>query len=167
MFTWRVTMPNYRQLMPALLGVAVLAGSMQAAIADSPNPSVSAPSSGMARIWFLRPSSPTSAVYGAAPEIYANGAAVGAIPGNAVFFRDFTPGTYTFTVQNYGLPNNAVDTVQLAPGTQTYLEVQSVPVWEEGYASGHGEDSHSFFVLNMSPQLAQAWIPALTDIGQR
>jgi hypothetical protein len=160
-------MPNYRQLMPALLGLAVLTGSVQAAIADSPNPAVSLPSSGMARVWFLRPSSPASAVYGAAPVIYANGAAVGAIPGAAAFYRDFAPGSYSFTVQSYGLPNNAADTVQLAPGTQPYLEVQSVPVWEEGYASGHGEDSHSFFVLNMTPQLAQAWIPALTDLGQR
>ena len=99
--------------------------------------------------------------------IYANGAAVGAIARNAAFYRDIAPGTYTFTVQNYGLPNKAADTVQLAPGTQTYLEVQSVPVWEEGYASGHGEDSHSFFVLNMSPQLAQAYLPALTDLGAR
>jgi len=160
-------MPSRRQLIPVLLGLAVLAGSMQAAIADSSNPAMSAPSSGMARVWFLRPGSPASAVYAAAPVIFANGAAVGAIPDNAAFYRDFTPGSYRFTVQSYGLPNNAADTVQLAAGTQTYLEVQSVPVWEEGYASGGGEDSHSFFVLNMSSQLAQAWIPALTDIGQR
>jgi hypothetical protein len=153
--------------MPALLGLALLAGSMQAAIADGPNTAVSAPNSGMARVWFLRPGSQTSAIYGAAPVIYANGAAVGAMPGNAAFYRDFTPGYYSFTVQSYGLPNNAADTVQLAPGTQTYLEVQYVPGWEEGYAGGQGEDSHSFFVLNMSPQLAQAYIPTLTDLGQR
>jgi len=159
-------MLNYRQLMPALLGLAVLVGSMQAAVAASPDPSVSAPSSGMARVWFLRTSSPTSKVFGAAPEIYANGAVISTVPGNAAFYRDFTPGTYSFTVQSYGLPNDAADTVQLASGTQTYLEIQSVPAWEEGYAGGHGDESHSFFVLNLSRQAAQSWMPALTDLGQ-
>jgi hypothetical protein len=112
----------------------------------------------MARVWFLRPTSPASAVVGAAPEIYANGAPVDAVADNVAFYRDVTPGTYTFTMQSYGLPNHAADTVQLAPGTQTYLEVQSVPAWEEGYASGGGGEANSFFVLNLSPQVAQAWI---------
>jgi hypothetical protein len=163
-------MLNYRQLMPVLLGLAVLTGSMPAANAAIANPPVSAPGSaeslGTARVWFLRPSSLDGPEAGAEPEVYANGAPVGAAAANALFYRDFTPGTYTFTVQSYGLPNNAADTVRLAPGTQTYLEVQSVPAWEEGYAGGSDSDSHSFFVLNLSPQVAQYWMPALTNLGQ-
>ena len=34
----------------------------------------------------------------------------------------------------------------------------------EGYSTG---GRHSFFVVNMSPQIAQDWLPALTLIGQR
>jgi hypothetical protein len=38
-----------------------------------------------------------------------------------------------------------------------------------GYPSGGGRggQSHSFFVLNMSPQLAQAYLPTLNDLGRR
>jgi hypothetical protein len=46
-------------------------------------------------------------------------------------------------------------------------EVQWAPTWEEGYPSGGGDLSHSFFVLNLSPQLAQAYLPNLTDLGGR
>src|SRR2546423_1117859 len=74
--------------------------------------------------------------------IYANGTPVADIPGNAAFYRDFAPGTYRFTVQPYGSPNKKADTVQLVPGTQTYLEVQWTPTWEEGYSTG---GRHSFF----------------------
>lgn len=65
--------------------------------------------------------------------IYANGAPVGNIPAGSVFFRDFQLGIYRFTVQPYGLPSSQADTVQLAPGTQTYLEIQWLASWEEDY----------------------------------
>ena len=160
-------MLKFRHLMPVLLGLAGLVGSMPASVAATPNAAVLAPGQGTARVWFLRPSSSASTDYGAAPVIYANGAPIGAISANSEFYRDVTPGSYSFSVQNYGLANHAADQVQLAPGSQTYLEIQYVPAWEEGYASGAGGESHSFFVLNMSPQLAQAYLPSLTDLGAR
>ena len=160
-------MLRFRRLMPLMLGLAGLVGSMPAAVAATPNAAVSAPSQQTARVWFLRPSSSDSTEYGAAPVIYANGAPIGAISANSEFYRDVAPGAYSFSVQNYGLANHAADQVQLAPGSQTYLEIQYVPAWEEGYPSGSGGESHSFFVLNMSPQLAQAYLPGLTDLGAR
>src|SRR5262249_37253289 len=45
-----------------------------------------------------------------------------------VYYHDFQPGTYHFTVQPCGAPADLVDTVQLAPGSQTYLQVQAVPI---------------------------------------
>jgi hypothetical protein len=36
-----------------------------------------------------------------------------------------------------------------------------------GYPSGRGANSHSFFVLTMAPQLAQAYLPTLTYLGPR
>jgi hypothetical protein len=125
-------------------------------------------SSATARVWFLRPLDAISGdVMGAAPEVYANGAPLTALPAGTKFYRDLPAGTYRFTVQPYGQPTAAADTVRLAPGSETYLQVQWVPTWEEGYPDGSGLDSHSFFVLTMSPQLAQAYLPTLTYLGQR
>jgi hypothetical protein len=155
---------KYRLLTPMLLGLIALAGSMPVAMAAPETAQVTAPSPGAARVWFLRPAGANSYALGAAPMIYANGTPVADIPSNAAFYRDFAPGTYRFTVQPYGSPNHKGDAVQLAPGTQTYLEVQWIPTWEEGYSTG---GRHSFFVVNMSPQIAQDWLPALNIIGQR
>jgi len=157
-------MRKYRLLLPILLGLIALPASMPVALAAFQDAHVTAPNPGMARVWFLRPAGANSYALGAAPMIYANAIPVADIPANAAFYRDFAPGAYRFTVQPYGSPNKKADTVQLAPGTQTYLEVQWLPTWEEGYSTG---GRHSFFVVNMSPQIAQDWLPALTLIGQR
>jgi hypothetical protein len=118
----------------------------------------------MARAWFLRPAGSLNGnVWAAAPIIYANGAPVGDIPAGSVFFRDFRSGTFRFTVQPYGLPIGQADTVHLAPGMQTYLEIQWVASWEEGYPeAGWGFAPNTFGILTMSPQLAQAYLPTLT-----
>jgi hypothetical protein len=48
--------------------------------------------------------------------------------------------------------------------SQTYLGVQWIPTWEEGYSTG---GRHSFFVVNMAPQIAQDWLPSLTFVDQQ
>jgi hypothetical protein len=154
-----------RQLKPLLFGSLLLAASMSSASAAVPVE----PSTATARVWFLRPSgSADGNVWGASPVISVNGAAIGAIPPDSDFYRDFTPGTYSFSVEPYGTPTGDADTVQLLPGSQTYLNVQWVQTWEMGYPStGKGGQSHSFFVLNMAPQLAQAYLPTLNYLGAR
>jgi len=78
----------------------------------------------MARVWFFRQMDPTVGdVYAGSPIIYANGAPIGDMPQGTVFFRDFAPGKYRFTVQPYGTPTPQHDTVQLAPGQQAYVQV--------------------------------------------
>jgi hypothetical protein len=142
------------------VSLLVLAAAVPVAIAASP-----ADSQQTARVWFLRPSSGIAyEVQGATPAIYANGAPVGAIRANAAFYRDFAPGTYSFAVQPYGIPTGQVNTVQLSPGSQTFLQIAWVPAWQEGYAlPDHGsEEACDFFVLNMAPQLARAYLPGLT-----
>jgi len=122
---------------------------------------------GLARVWFLWPSdSPTGYDNGAAPMLYVNGAPLGMIRGGTKLFRDFAPGAYRFTVEPFGQPTGQAVTLQLAPGTQSFVEVQFAPTWEEGYPSGRGLMSSSFFVLNMPPQLAQAYLPTLTDLSR-
>jgi transglutaminase-like putative cysteine protease len=158
-------MRKYRLFLGMLLGITVVAGSATTALSDT---TLAAPSAGTARVWFLRPAdSASSTDWGAVPIIYANGAPIAELSADTAFYRDFAPGTYRFTVQSYGLPTGQADTVQLAPGTQTYIEVQWADTWAEGYASGSGGLSQSFFTMELSPQLAHAWLASLTDLGRR
>lgn len=154
------------QLKPMLLGLVILAGSVPVALAAAPDAPVAAPNPETARVWFLRPGSPASTAFGAAPAIYANGTPVAAISAASAFSRDFPPGSYRFSVAPYGLPTGQAATVQLRPGSETYLEVQWAPTWEEGYPGGGGTESHSFFVRKLSPRVAQAYLPTLTLPGR-
>jgi hypothetical protein len=118
----------------------------------------------MARVWVLRqPSSPGGNVAAADPMVYANGAPLAQSAQGTVFFHDFPPGTYRFTVQPYGTPANLVDTLQLAPGTESYVQVEAVPNWELGSTAGGG----SFAVLTMSPAEAQPYFQMITNLGRR
>lgn len=159
-------MRRYRIVIFALLGLCltVFAGLSPVAVAAAAPAQTSAIPEGMARVWFLRTAGSLNGnVWAAAPEIYANGAPVGDIPAGTEFYRDFRPGTYRFTVQPYGLPTGAADTVYLAPGTQTYLEIQWLASWEEGYPeAGYSFAPNTFGILTMSPQLAQAYLPSLS-----
>ena len=117
---------------------------------------------GLARVWFLRQFEPGESL--ATPIISANGAPVGeSLPGT-VFLRDFTPGTYTFTVPSYGVDFGQAATVQLAVGTQTYLEVQSLRSW-----AGAGGDSFqrdTLYVRAISAYWAEKYFPNLRYLGQ-
>jgi hypothetical protein len=159
-------MRRHRFVMPALLGLCfvVFASLAPQPVATAAEPQVPALAPGMARVWFLRPAGSLNGnVWASSPEIYANGAAIGDIPPGAEFYRDFRPGTYRFTVQPYGLPTGAADAVQLAPGMETYLEIQWVGSWGEGYPEAcWGFAPNTFGILTMSPQLAEAYIPTLT-----
>ena len=120
---------KFAYLKPLLLGLIILAGSVAPAMTAAPQASLGAPSPGTARVWFLRAGQPDGRnfFYGAVPEIYANGTPVGSIPHTSRFYRDFAPGTYRFTVQSYGLPNDEADTVQLAPRSVSYVWVEEAP----------------------------------------
>jgi hypothetical protein len=157
------------QLTRLSVGFLMLAGSVSSGMAAIPNTATGMSHQPMARVWFLRPTSSADGnVWGASPEIYVNGAPLAPIPPDSAFYRDFAPGTYHFSVEPYGTPTGDADTVQLPAGSQTYLNVQWVQSWEMGYPStGKGSQSHSFFVLNMAPQLAQAYLPTLNYLGER
>ena len=122
---------------------------------------VTAQAPGTARVWFLRTRDPQEEF--GDPIIYANGNAVGrSVPGIA-FYRDFPPGTYAFTVQSYGLTADRAlqkDKLQLAPGTQTYLEILWGGSWLEGAPGGA-----TFFVRTLPPELDQAYLRMLSDKG--
>jgi hypothetical protein len=156
---------RYRLLAPIGFALFVLAGcAAQPSGTASPAP-VAALQPGMARVWVLRqPASPIAGnVVGADPMVYANGMPLAQSPQGTVFYHDFQPATYRFTVQPYGTPANLVDTLQLAPGTENYIQVQAVGNWTQGSTAG----GVSFAVLTMSPSEAQSYLPTMTNLGQR
>jgi hypothetical protein len=125
---------------------------------------------GAARVWILRQSDPVNGnVQAAAPMVFANGSPIGRSPAQTVFYRDMAPGTYSFTVEPYGgLPTGQADTVQLAPGTQTYLQVQWLPSWQVGYPEATWSDApNTFGVQTMAPEVARGYLPTMTYLGQR
>ena len=146
------------------LGFLVLAGCAQQLTGTTSQAPVSPLQTNMARVWVLRhPSAPGGNVAAADPMVYANSAPLAQSAQGTVFFHDFPPGTYRFTVQAYGTPANLVDKLQLAPSTQSYIQVQAVPNWEMGSTAGGA----SFAVLTMSPQEAQSYLQTMTNLGQR
>jgi hypothetical protein len=116
----------------------------------------------MARVWFLWQADPPAGNLEAArPMVSANGAPIAESKEATAFFHDFPPGPYKFKVQAYGTPAGESDRLRLAPGVQTYLQVEAVPNWEEGSTAG----GWSFAVLTMTPQLAQQYLPTMTNLG--
>ena len=162
----RIIMREYR-LMSArwfCVGLLMLAGCAAQPTGTASQAPVPALQPSMARVWVLRQANaPGGNVAAADPMVYANGAALAQSAQGTVFFHDFQPGTYRFTVQAFATPANLVDTVQLAPGTQAYVQVQAVPNWEMGSTAGGA----SFAVLTMSPQEAQPYLQDVKYLGQR
>ena len=153
------------------LGVLTFSGCAPQSTATVSQAQVPAIPPGMARVWFLRgwdAPSGQNFVFAAEPVVYANGASVGSLRTGTGFFRDVPPGSYTFTVQPFGLPTPQATTLQLAAGTQTYLQAQWVASWQFGYPEADFSFApNTFAILAMSPQVAQAYLPTLTYLGQR
>ena len=125
---------------------------------------------GMARVWFFRPSLTPQfgAVQAFSPMIYANGAPIAAISVGTSFYRDFSPGTYRFTVQPLGLPTAQAATLQLASGTEDYLQVDWISSWTQGFPpASYSFAPNTFGILSYSPQVARAYIPTLAYLGER
>ena len=166
-------MGRYGLVLSSLLALSVIALSDCApqATVTSSQAQIPALAPGTARVWFLRGWDAPSGqgyVFGAAPIVFANEASVGDLPVGSSFFRDFSPGTYRFTVQPYGLPTPQATTVPLAAGTQSYLQAQWIASWQEGFPNaGFSFAPNTFAILAMSPQVAQAYLPTLTYLGQR
>ncbi len=165
-----MTVRKLRLMMLMLLGLCLVAPAGCAPQAQSVAQAQIPPlKSGTARVWFLRGSiTPWGAVQAFAPMIYADGAPLAKIPTGADFYRDFPPGTYRFTVEPYGLPTAQATTLQLSPGTLTYLQVDWVASWTQGYPPASWSFApNTFAILTMAPQLAQAYLPTLTYLGER
>jgi hypothetical protein len=159
-------MVSHRLIAPIWFALYILAlGSCtpQPTAATSQAPAPPADPS-MARVWFFRQMDPPGGnVEAATPIIYANGTPVADIKEGTAFFHDFPPGKYRFTVQPFGTPSREHDTLQLARGTQAYVQIQ----WEANWETGSTAGGSSFTVLTSSPVVAQQYLPTLTNLGQR
>jgi hypothetical protein len=157
---------KYRHMAPVWLGLCLLAAAgcapqQTAAVSQAPIPPVDP---GMARVWFFRQADPPGGnVFAADPMISANDAPIAQIRQGTAFFHNFPPGRYKFKVQAYGTPTGERDPLQLAPGTQSYLQIEWVPNWQTGSSVG----GSSFVVQTTSPEIAQQYLPTLTNLGQR
>jgi hypothetical protein len=120
------------------------------------------PPPGLARVWFLRQFEPGESLW--TPMIYVNGSAMTpSLPGT-IFYRDFAPGTYTFTVDSCGSDTNQFPTVRLTPGTQYEFEVQSLQSFRPPDCP---RGSGVFYIRPVQPRFLQMYLPQLAYLGAR
>jgi len=120
------------------------------------------PPAGLARVWFLRQYQPYESLW--TPMIYANGAPMIASMPGTIFYRDFPPGIYTFSVDSCGSDTNQFPTVTLTPGAQYEFEVQSLESFKPpDCPSGTGV----FYVRPVQPRFLQLYLPQLAYLGAR
>jgi hypothetical protein len=112
---------------------------------------------GMARFYFFR-----------APTIYdsqlwtavsLNHRKVGdSAPGTA-FYRDVPPGRYELEVRSDKLYPDQFKTVEVGPGSTTYVRIQNLPHWSQSAAWGW--QGTTFVVVIVDPALAAREITSL------
>jgi hypothetical protein len=166
-------MRKMARVLPLLFSVClvILAGCAPESRITAAQVAIPSVPPGMARVWFFRgwdAPSGQNYVYAAAPTVYADGQPLGDLPVGSAFFRDFSPGTYRFTVEPYGLPTPQATTLGLAAGTQNYLQAQWVASWEFGYPEvDFSFAPNTFAIFTTPPQVSQAYLPTLAYLGQR
>jgi hypothetical protein len=141
------------------LGVAALGSFAAASAAAGPNPAQTAGPvpPGVARVWFLRQFQPDNLQM---PMIYVNGAPLASSQPGTTFFRDFSPGSYAFSVETCTQDFNQVATPNLTPGSETYLEVQSLKDFRSW-----GCITDTFYVRAIRAEQAQLYFPQLRYLG--
>jgi len=118
----------------------------------------------IARVWFLRQADPPAGnIYASSPIVYVDRKPLTQSPQGTAFFHDFAPGRYRLSAQAFGTYSDQHDIEHLDAGSQTYVQIIPVANWELGSPVG----GWSFAVLPMNPQVAQAYLPTLADLGQR
>jgi len=78
---------------------------------------------GMARVWFLQELVPGSSFY--APMLFVNGAKIAISPEGSAFFRDYTPGSYVFSIENCGPGPQPAQQLTIGAGQQFALQINN------------------------------------------
>jgi hypothetical protein len=153
---------RFRRSTPIWLCLAFLAGcgARSETVAEAQPPPIAR---GAARVWVFREADARGVnVDPTAPMVFANGTSFAASAAGTVFFRDVAPGTYRFTTVVDGPAAPAAETLQLAPGMETYLQVTAAPNPRFGAAAGG-----DFAVLATSPAVARRSLSKLAYLGER
>ena len=144
----------------ALTGcIIALASAAGLALAASPDEAPPIPS-GQARIWFLRQLIPGTAMH--APMIYANGQSVAIVPQGVTFYRDLTPGTYSFAIQSCLPAEQTSVTLPFGPGNVIALQVLA-----SDYGGWNCESGENMYLaLAPADQLGMLFAP-LSYLGEK
>ena len=94
---------------------------------------------------------------------YVNGAPLALAYAGTAFYRDVTPGTYTFAVDSCTRDFSQSQTVDLAAGMQVDLEVQVL----SSISSWGCFDPNTFYVRQIAPQVAQYYFDQVRYSGSR
>lgn len=140
------------------LSLVVVAGSTGSVLAADPS-QAPAMAPGQSRVWFLRQLLPGTIV--TPPWIYVNGAPLARSAQGTVFYRDFAPGRYAFTVENC-LPQTNVtgQTMTLQPDRQYAVEVQ-----QDDNASWDCYPAQVSYLRQVQPQQVPYYFAPLTYLG--
>lgn len=151
-------MTRTQQLIGAVLLVAEVMSRPALAQVASAAPPVPA---GAARVWFLRQFQPSEGLR--TPTIFVNGAPFAGSQPGTVFYRDFPPGKYTFSVETCTHDTNQDTTLTLPPGSETGLEVQSL----SSFRSLGCVNNTTFYIRPIPARWAQVYFPQLAFLGAR
>ncbi|HKS87927.1 MAG TPA: hypothetical protein VJR70_00675 [Stellaceae bacterium] len=146
----------------AFLGAVAVILSAIIALAPGGAALAQSPPAGMARVWFLRQFTPGGSL--ATPWIYINGAPLTTSQPGTIFHHDLPPGTYNFAVESCGIDVNQTLTLQLPPGSQADLEVQSL---ESMTPRDCPRGTSTFYVRPIAPRFLQLYLPHLANLGAR
>jgi hypothetical protein len=112
-----------RAIAAALLWCPILlSGSVGVALAATPDQAPPLPAN-QARVWILRQLLPGTAFH--SPMVYVNGSPITVAAEGTVFYRDFAPGQYVFSVENCLPEKGTSQTMTLTPDMQVALLVSS------------------------------------------
>jgi hypothetical protein len=126
------------------------------------NATLPPPPPALARVWILRQYEPSESL--ATPMIYVNGAPLAVSYPGTIFYRDFPPGTYTFSVDSCGTDTNQDQTLRLGPGSHSELEIQSLGSFKPPYC---GPRETTSYVRPVLPRFLQLDLPQLRYLGAR
>jgi hypothetical protein len=116
---------------------------------------------GLARVWVLRQWDPVNFI--GEPMVFVNGAPLAPVSPGTAYYRDLPPGTYAFTVASCGMDVNQGQTLALAPGTQTDMEVQTL----RSNADADCAPAATYYVRQIPPAWADMYFNQLAYLGPR
>jgi hypothetical protein len=137
----------------ALIALSLLSCARPQCATSGAEPPIAAD---MARFYFFRaPTIYDSQVWTAVSLDHRK---IGDSAPGTVFYRDVPPGHYEVEVRSDKLYPDQFKTVDVGPGSTTYVQIHNLPHWSQG---AWGYQGATFVVIIVDPALAARELPAL------